>query len=179
MNETKKIAEAEYFLAQMQKEENNRDAFTFNLSAFLSAARSVLQYASNEAESKPSGKKWYETFMANSPILRFFRGKRNINIHVEPVEIALSVNVTVHDTIHFSESVLVVKRDKDGNVVDQISTGPIEPAPAPPAPEATIQYRYTFPDWQGNEDVKTLAQAYLNELKALVQDGTAKGFLSV
>jgi hypothetical protein len=41
MNELSKIREAEYFLRRMTEEREIRDAFQFNLSAFLSASRPV------------------------------------------------------------------------------------------------------------------------------------------
>lgn len=42
MHEEEKFKEAEYFLTQMINEKGNTEAFKFNLSAFLTAARSVL-----------------------------------------------------------------------------------------------------------------------------------------
>lgn len=49
MNERYKIGEAKYFLARMEESIRDRMAFRYNLSAFLSAARSVTQYAYEEA----------------------------------------------------------------------------------------------------------------------------------
>ena len=40
MNEDTKLREADYFLMQMHNELKEPERFTFNLSAFLSAARS-------------------------------------------------------------------------------------------------------------------------------------------
>ena len=40
MNELKKLAEAQYFYNRMLAEFDNRQDFTYNLSAFLAAARS-------------------------------------------------------------------------------------------------------------------------------------------
>ena len=54
MNEQEKINEAHYFLEQLSALGNERDKFRYNLSAFLSAARSPLQYACNEASHKPA-----------------------------------------------------------------------------------------------------------------------------
>ncbi len=56
MYEKDKIIEAEYFYSRMSQEQNDRDAFRHNLSAFLSAARSVLQYALKEAETNTNSK---------------------------------------------------------------------------------------------------------------------------
>ena len=59
MHEQLKIREAEYFFAQMSAFVNDRDAFNYNLSAFLAATRSVLQYAHKEAVTRPDGEGWY------------------------------------------------------------------------------------------------------------------------
>ena len=73
MNELEKIREAEYFLGRMTEEREIRDAFRFNLSAFLSASRSVLQYALEAARQQPGGQAWYDAHMAASKILTFFK----------------------------------------------------------------------------------------------------------
>ena len=50
MNEYTKLKEAQYFNSEMVKKQLNRDSFNYNLSAFLSSARSILQYALEEAK---------------------------------------------------------------------------------------------------------------------------------
>ena len=87
MSKTSKIKEAEYFLARMEAEQENRERFEFNLSAFLSAARSVLQYAYEEVKKAGTGEmKWYENSVSGTPIIGFLKDKRDNNIHIEPVK---------------------------------------------------------------------------------------------
>lgn len=92
----KKLDEAKYFydrMVEVQKTEiqHNREYFVYNFSAFLSAARSVLQYMCKEIDRKKDpaarqeAKKWYEGKMAASPNLQYFKGKRDINIHTTPI----------------------------------------------------------------------------------------------
>lgn len=70
MNERYKIGEARFFLARMEESISDRVAFRYYLSAFLSAARSVTQYAREESRSK--GKpKWYEEAVAKSDVLSY------------------------------------------------------------------------------------------------------------
>jgi len=45
-----KLEEAKYFFLRMKEELCNRQSFVFNLSAFLSASRSVLQYLYNDVD---------------------------------------------------------------------------------------------------------------------------------
>jgi hypothetical protein len=53
MYEEQKIAEAQYFLEQMESTKDDEKAFQYNLSAFLAASRSVLLYAKGRSE-KPA-----------------------------------------------------------------------------------------------------------------------------
>lgn len=84
MHERQKLTEARYFLERMFSERGNHSAVSHELSAFLAAARSVLQYALDEAKAKPGGQQWYDQAMAD-PLLRFFKDKRDTTIHREPV----------------------------------------------------------------------------------------------
>src|SRR5439155_18015005 len=95
MREQDKIDEAAFFLGEMVKREDNQRTYGYMTSAFLSAARSVLQYALEEAAAldaerrvhRPVGKAWYDNHMVACPLLGYFKGKRNANIHrQEPVE---------------------------------------------------------------------------------------------
>ena len=180
MHEKAKLAEAKYFYSRMVEEQTNVESFTCNLSAFLSSSRSVLQYALEEAKNIKGGQIWYDSLMLNSPILRFFKDKRDINIHREPVLPAKNYTLTVTETILFSESVLITNTVKDEKT-KEVSIAPnpkSEDKKGQPTP-ATIQIKYIFDDWRGNEDVLTLSQKYVQELENLVNDGMNKGFIKV
>ncbi len=84
MYESEKFDEAEYFLQQMANCQSDRLPHRYNLSAFLSAARSVLQFANKEATSKPGGQTWYDSQVTTNPIVIFFRKRRNLSTHTEP-----------------------------------------------------------------------------------------------
>jgi hypothetical protein len=177
MNELEQIGEAEYFLGRMTADREIRDAFRFNLSAFLSAARSVLQYAFEEVRQQPSRQAWYRGHMAASKILTFFKDKRDLNIHVEPL--ALRADIAVHATerILLTES-LTIEIFEGGQLVGRHESPPAQPEPAPADEPATISTVYTFSDWVGVEDVFQLSRQYLNELKAVVADGQKRGHLT-
>jgi len=86
VDEDRKLAEARYFLGQMQVHERkgDTDVFCYNTSAFLSAARSVMQYLHLKA--KTQGRiAWYQQVCADSPWCRFFRDFRNSEVHEEPI----------------------------------------------------------------------------------------------
>jgi hypothetical protein len=70
MNERYKIREARFFLAKMEESVSNREAFRYYLSAFLSAARSVTQYAREESKLK-GGVQWYDKTIAGNVVLSY------------------------------------------------------------------------------------------------------------
>jgi hypothetical protein len=82
-HEKRKLAEARYFYSLMRQEVNDREKFTFNLSAFLSAARSVLLYALETPKNKNGGQQWYDNHIAASSVLSFFRDKRDLTCCIQ------------------------------------------------------------------------------------------------
>ncbi|HUT44810.1 MAG TPA: hypothetical protein VMX36_00935 [Sedimentisphaerales bacterium] len=176
MNEKKKIDEADYFLSQMHRTQNIPDNFDYNLSAFLSAGRTVCQYAQKESTNKPGGggQNWYDTQINSSPVLSFFRDERDFNIHQEPVNPKKDINVVIDNYIGTSLSVTVLDNNlKEKNHLDLENKAPLK------KDNISVTYRYYFHKWQGSEDVLSLCKKYLDELKLFVQKGIAQGFLSV
>jgi hypothetical protein len=162
----------------MLKERTHREEFTYNLSAFLAAARSVLVYALKEAETKPGGSKWYDDQINASPVLSFFRDKRNVNIHSEPVKPVQNINVTTNLTIHVSVSASVIHCDKNGNILHQSNSATTGPRPRATDPPSEVTITYKFVDWKGSEDIETLCQIYLTGLEKVVNDGVVKKLIT-
>lgn len=177
MNERKKLAEAKYFYSRMVEEQSNSEIFLYNLSAFLSSARSVLQYAFSEVKGNKEGKKWYDSCLSASPILRFFKNKRDINIHTEPISPIKKVAVNSIETMGISDSVLVIHRDKNGNIIKKHSSESHQKLESTKG-QVTRQVEYKFSDWKGNESVLTLCQKYLQELERLIENGVGKRFIT-
>ncbi len=177
MHEIEKIKEAEYFYNQMLKTEENSNVFKYNLSAFLAAARSVLQFALKEAKNKSNGRQWYDSVIRDSTVVSFFKDKRDLNIHTEPVKVRKDVNILIRETLRVSESIKIIKRDKNGNIIEECQSGPEPPKIKEEIPPE-VTHKYKFDDWSGTEDIPTLCQQYLTELKNIVSDGQVRGFLS-
>jgi hypothetical protein len=71
MNERYKIGEAKFFLVRMEESfVEDRVAFRYYLSAFLSAARSVLLYAKEESIKK-GRQQWYDETIAGNDVLSY------------------------------------------------------------------------------------------------------------
>ena len=148
-----KLDEAEYFLRQMSVNVAWAEPFHFNLHAFLSAARSVLQCASKECEDGPPSKYWYDQW-ARRPAIKFLKVKRNFNIH--------------DGTLRSDTGVCILTRSAD--------------LPTEPCKEwddvwpARKHYCWRFRDWP-EDDVQTLCEEYLSLLWLFVREGAEKGFL--
>jgi hypothetical protein len=178
-HEKKKLAEAKYFYSQMHQEINDREKFTFNLSAFLSAARSVLLYVLEEAKTKKGGQQWYDNHITASPVLSFFRNKRDLNIHYEPITPIQHTDIITHNTVHLSGSVLVVLDRGDSKLYQSSPEVPKSQSEARETePQSLGKTYYRFSDWQGKEDILTLSEKYLNDLQRIIEDGVQNGFLT-
>ena len=179
MNEHRKLSEADYFLKGMGTAQEDPEAFTHELSAFLSAARSVLQYACEEAKMKPGGHAWYNAKMASDSVLTFFKDKRDFNIHEAPVDLSGVVEIGITDhVIKPSDSLAITITDPEGNVVETVHGRSEEPAAMPEEGQVHIKHRYEFRDWPGKDDVLSLCQSYLTQLNAIVKDGVRQGFIT-
>jgi hypothetical protein len=178
MHEQAKIDEARYFLRQLYGLINEREPFKYNLSAFLSAARSALQYACKEVHDarKAGGQAWYDGHV-KKPVVKFFKDKRDVSIHESPVAPSAKIEASITSQLFISDSVSVRIDRKDGTTAMAVSQSDPLPAPAPEV-SSPIEYKYMFQDWAGTEDVMRLCEMYANDVQAIVSDGQAKGFLT-
>ncbi len=178
MHELEKIKEARYFFTQMKKELADSDPFNHNLSAFLSSTRSVLQYSLNEVNGKSGGQKWYDDIVSKSNVVKFFKDKRDINIHKEPIPVKKKVNATHTESIGISESIVVIRVDSEGKKIILSSISPHSPERDVAKEQLSIEFKYFFSDWPGSEDALDLCSKYLEELEEMVKDGIKRGLLS-
>jgi len=98
MNERKKLEEARFFLQHMEQSQSDIVSFGRFFSAFVSAARSVLQYAREEAITKGKKECWYDKKMNSSIVFRFFKNQRDLEIHQRPADLTKSVEISVPST---------------------------------------------------------------------------------
>ena len=175
MHEEVKLLEAKFFYDQMVAYQTKSIEFRYNLSAFLSASRSVLLYAFEEIKSIPARKRWYDTYIPAHPPLGFFKDKRNINIHDRPI--SLNLHVTFTESVSLSSSITIIHRDKEGNIINQetVNDKPTEQKTASKIPP---QIQFFFTDWTGTQDVFALSQLYLVELKKFIQEAKQLGYIT-
>jgi hypothetical protein len=164
---------------------NNQDtygSFQFNYSAFLNAARSVLQYTREQVEpdpeynpdAKPGAKKWYQKAVEKNAIIKWGQRERDDNVHHSPAMPNAGVKVFPKEIVSNVENVLAYLNRTlvSGRHGDQARemTGPTT--------YAKPEYRYTSSSWPGPEDLLELCARYLRELEALVKDGVSKGYIT-
>ena len=181
MHEESKIAEAEYFLQELLRSAPRNPAVTrFNLSAFLSAARSVLQYAFKEAGQTEAGKSWYDAAVNVDPVVRFLRDSRDINIHTRPVPVRTNTMIGVGQgalSLSSTNPAVLIQRGDQG--IEWVPPPPrIPPLPATMEPQPT-SHTYRFKEWTGPEDTLALCARYLAEVRRIVDEGRTRGFLSL
>jgi len=176
MNERQKIGEAVYFLGRMQAMTSDPSAFKHEFSAFMSAARSVLQYALDEAKTKSGGQHWFDDTVATKTLIKLFKVKRDTNVHEKPVRPKTTTSSSLQAPLPLGQAVGVQIVKADG------ATGPVETSTERESPSdnptCSTSYSYTFNDWAGTEDVPTLCEAYLNDIREAVADGASKGFIT-
>lgn len=175
MNEQAKIDEAERNLQKLSVRGNDRINFLDNLSAFLSSARSVLQYARKEAKTKSGGRGWYDAQVTVHAVVKFFKDERDRNIHERRVSADAHVNLDAGEQVSLSDSVVIAALRADGTIetTESLSSSPSSPK----QPAVIVTREYFFPDWPGM-DIVTLCGIYLAELKRIVADGIKNGFLT-
>jgi hypothetical protein len=179
MYEKEKLNEASFYFSLMVKDQNNGKNFTYFLSAFLSSSRSILQYARAEIEARDkSNLTWYNDFVSKHSPLGFFKDRRDVNIHFIPVQPFKAITVTVHESLTFSESVRVVKRDENGNVVSDRTFENPKPFVEQKEIKPEIEITYRFDEWTGPEDVLALCRMYLKELENFINEAENKGYIS-
>jgi hypothetical protein len=171
MFENNKINESEYFYQRIVDEQSNYLHFRYNLSAFLASTRSVLQYIWKEEKYISGRTSWYDKIVSESPILRYFKEKRDINIHAKPLKPIMNVTVYVSTARVLINSPETNSPDKgifdvEENVVEENVIG------------KTSETIFIFNDWDGPENVLQLCRIYLNELIAVVQKGQIEGIIT-
>lgn len=167
----KKLAEATFFLARMGEAKEDAPAHGYYLSAFLGAARSVLQVAHKEifkgqgtASPIPPDQKWYVD-QTTGPVVSFMRDQRDDNVHSQPVE-------------RISHTAVDVSSVMSVGAFNPITGESFKFDEAPPLNEGKpFTICYTFRDWPDGGSVDRLCAQYLQTLERFVRDGRALGYL--
>jgi len=192
MHEKIKLLEAEDFLNRMIGKQDDYFKFTHNLSAFLSATRTVMYYMLEELKGTKN-QAWLDKKMNRSDILKFFKYTRDKNTHLLPCRPAKDVKLTVPVTT-ITTTVYGVAISSDGGIV--YTTQPEIPPTEIPKTKASHNYRFDeayFNKTSKRYDVKakrlckrlikkydvvTFCSQYFKELNDIVNEGISKKYIS-
>ena len=207
MKERIKLDEAKYFYQRMVAEQNNQTHFKYNLSALLSASRSVLQYILEEVTpgNKPEA--------AKGPIIKCFMlvfihickaptsdtnskraAQRWYQKKVGKSQVVKFFRDVRNDNIHIKpvnpHAHIILQPNNcvfPGPTVAGVPLDgqPQDETPPPPAVVREEELKppppppeYTFEKWPGTEDVETLCRKYLGELEQIIKEGVSLGYIS-
>ncbi len=159
-----KAKEAEFHLRQAKKHYQEDDEFSYFLSAFLSAARSITFYMQKQYGKKTGFPEWYcmeQTRMVADEELRCLKEARVEDVHRKPVHIGTTRAVSCS-----FDAILVKEGDE------------LSPDAEPVVPEKAVESRNVtlrryFVDREDN-DVIEFCSSQLDKLTALVARCAAK-----
>ena len=168
MEKNKKLAEAKFFFDYMKRTQGDPD-FTYFLSAFLAAARSVLQRLIEDKNAK----RWYDK-QPQDKIIKFFKCQRNINIHRRDVRQNKVIKVT--DSVEISDSLTITMIDKDSQIIQEQT---IPPKSLKKENETEVIVKRYFSDWPGpgDGDILMLSKCYVDKLDNLLNEARKQGVI--
>lgn len=170
-NTKQKLLEAKYFLERMIETQPERDAFKYNLSAFLAAFRSVtliMQVEFNEISGFADWYKGQQGKMEADDKMKLLNTKRTMTIHQQPVQPHAHVNVSITEHVTTIPCVSIIVTRADGTV-ERHDSRPPETPPTPAKTETTVQWHWYFDEFSG-VDVVTICQECMTKLGTIVSE---------
>jgi len=165
-----KLGEAIYFLSQMENTRSERDAFRFNLSAFLAGARSVTLFMQKEFNKTQGFHEWYKVKqeeMRNDQAMRLLHDKRTMTIHQQSVRPRAEVKVGISEQVTISDSLSMVVIRASGTR-EEIGFEPTQPVRSEAVvKETTVDWQWYFRELP-EKDVVTLCREHIEKLVAIV-----------
>ncbi|ARR10650.1 hypothetical protein [Paenibacillus bovis] len=164
-----KLQESKHHYEHMIQYVNEKDLtkLKYEISAFINAARSILQYAHKTAKQQDKENVYKELVSAN-PTLKFFKDLRDENIHTKLVE------VTAHANAEITMGFIIRQENTTDEEIEGIKA---EQANQTPLQTRTIE-QYFF-DEKPEEEVLPLCEKYLVELEKFTAEAKVKGIAPV
>ena len=157
-----KIQEAEYFLSMMKMKEAFEDdyIFSYNLSAFLSAVRSITEYIKRQYAHRNGFAEWYCPYqikMFADPELKYLKKVRDEDVHTEYIQTGATREKTLYvDIILVEEGAPMAEQAKEAK-------------PKPPPQSGSRIVRRFFPKF-GQVDVIEFCEKQLVKLAKIVEE---------
>ena len=172
MNNTEdKLSEAKYFLERMKEHVMDREAFRYNLSAFLAAFRSVTFIMQKEYNEISGFSEWYnkkQIEMKKDEKMKLLQEKRNITIHQKPIHPRAHVNVNATLSIGLVPEINVTISHANGTEERYSSTEEERPQ-TPVKSNVNVKWRWYFDEFP-DVDVITICEECLKKMKDIVSE---------
>ena len=155
-----KNQEAHYFLSKMKEFFKDDEIFAYNLSAFLSAARSITLYMQKQYKHQKGFDEWYsreQIEMSADPELQYLKHARNEDLKTESVATGATRIKT------FTMGVTIV--EKGTSETEQVKEAELRP-PTQSNPETVRRFFLKFPD----VDVRVFCEKQLIKLNRIVKE---------
>ena len=187
-----KLRETKYFLDRMRETQQDRDPFKYNLSAFLSAARSVryvmlaeygkspgfmMWWNSKKEWVKPKESKGEELADIADPIRAanvFFDETRDKIIHIRGIDPRAHIEVGITASVRVTDSVVAQVIHADGTLGERRESRETEQEPPASSAEPTRKWRWYFEDLPPSveeKDVVTLSEEHVARLESFLSEG--------
>ena len=173
-NTRQKLDEAKYFLSQMEANVINISNFKFNLSAFVSASRSVTLFMQKEYATEKKFSGWYKNWqlkMAINPIYQLINRKRAMTIHTQPIETRKDTKITLTETLSLRDRVVLATIHQDGSV--ELQDSGFEKDKPPSYKKPKVEHLWFFNDYL-DKDILSVATDYTSSLETLVKECESK-----
>ncbi len=177
-----KLDDAKLHLENLEEAIPDRKRSNAHLCAFLTAARSVLDYLSKEYAKVPLFRLWLEPRIERlraDPDVGFVFEQRRIAVHERypdtrtQATAIYSVGVTLVDGVH-------IERVRRGEVVETREYDPKEPTESRPGSATSVTHHWFFVD-NPEQDLVSLGRVCLDRLGEVVEEAeryAAEQFLS-
>ena len=155
-----KVEEASYFLSNMKQTFKDDEYFSYNLSAFLSAARSITFYMQKQYKHKNSFSEWYcqkQIIMSADSELQYLNKARVEDVHKTPVKTGATriINFTI-------DAILVERNVKVGGQEEKVEHKSDKKDNVETIRRFFINYEH--------EDVVSFSERQLKKLDQLVEE---------
>jgi hypothetical protein len=191
-NAREKLREAKYFLDRMRETRPDRDPFKYNLSAFLSAARSVRYVMEAEYGKSPgfmtwwnSKKEWVKPKESKGEKLAditdpiraanvFFDETRAKTIHIRGIDPRAHIEGGITASVRVTASVVAQVIHADGTLGERRESRETEQEHPASSAEPTIKWRWYFEDLPPaveEKDVVTLSEEHVTRLESFLSEG--------
>lgn len=175
-----KLNEAQYFIDRMKETNCYKNAFRYNLSAFLSAFRSITLFMQKEFNSVDGFTSWYkikQSQMMSDKILKFFNEQRVQTIHVQPISARPSqnqMNIPEIDLTRLNNFSITSNINKDGIMDNPVLTRTTNEGEST-VEEVTATTLWVFSDLPlednfSGKDIVSLCEEKLTQLQTIAQE---------